>query len=964
MFQTLFILLCFLFFPAWATGSDLTQLTQKALSHLSQKNIEPLNTSTCSAGFAPSLSFRSDHSDIEFKVQINSEISAPEVKYENNSRTLQIPSLETLKTEPLSEPLKSALNTWLIGHELHPYSSGFFAVKSSQKIALQASILALRQEARSLLNIAPTGMGKTYVLVQTLMTHIREFSNHQKIFIVTVHQLTIIEQLLSQFKKEQEERKDFHIVDWRSLLDKSWQSFASEIKRAGERNKPTVLVISSQSLKRRLGDLFTKTENKYKDIQNTLLGGLGGIYIDEAHHLGANQTKSTLLELLNESRNYQKNQGVQNEVFLYGTTATPVHYAVNLREFFEKEHWAYLNKEEDHLFEKHNVESILDQLALGIDKGELTPFDDLYVIGEDSFKELSQESHLKESLVFMQSESRLYVINPDHYESLLRIMGPLLSSNKKGFIVTATIAEAERLKDFLNKANTGITFEAYHSKMEDQTRREVLERSRTSKDSHYIIAVKALDEGVDLPHLSAYIDINSNVSILQMIHRIGRVLRVFPGKQMADILFLTDYKNEQFAKDVLSILDKLEILSFSEVHKNERRKESGDQDLRFKESGITPMSRKKLLEMRNRLQESARKFWIEKYTLEEVPEAVSRLNKNSPETEQIISVKTYKKFHHKDLKLPAWETLVIWYVKKHGNAKGLLNFILNKLGLYTLEEIPEVFFKLLHENSLRVEQITNIQKTYEELRPQDPRLPSYNAFANWHTKKHGKSTRLPDFILNRTKIEPYTLEEVPDAVSRLNELSPETEQITSIDTYKEFYPKDPRLPPWATLADWYFKKYGNRRALDFVLNRTKIELYTLEEIPEAFLKLLHKNSIQTEQVINISKTYTELRPQDPKLPHWATLSKWYVKKYGSHEGFLDFILPRDLYNLEEIPEVFLKLLHKNSMKVEQIKNIQKTYEELQPQDPRLPTWSTLAKWYVKKHGNAKGISKFVLNKNR
>jgi len=38
--------------------------------------------------------------------------------------------------------------------------------------------------------------------------------------------------------------------------------------------------------------------------------------------------------------------------------------------------------------------------------------------------------------------------------------------------------------------------------------------------------VRALDEGVDLPGLSAYIDLNSNVSVKQMIHRIGRVRRV------------------------------------------------------------------------------------------------------------------------------------------------------------------------------------------------------------------------------------------------------------------------------------------------------------------------------------------------------------------------------------------------------------------------------------------------------
>ena len=344
MFQTLFILLCFLFSPSWAVGGDLIQLTQTALSSLSPNrgiNIETLNlkTSLCESDFSHSIAFHSHHSDIEFKLQINPEVPSPQVTSEGRFKTLHIPSLETLKADPLPESLQSYLNTWLIGHEFHPYSSGFSTAKNSQKTALQASHLALQEGASSLLNISPTGMGKTYVLVQTLMKQIREFSDHQKIFIVTVHQIQLIEQLLSQLKKEQEGQEDFHIVDWRSLLDKSWSSFASEIKRAEERNKPTVLVISSQSLQRKLRKFFTQTKKKYKDIQNVLLGGLGGIYIDEAHHLGADKTKSALLELLNKSRSYQRGQDRdQNEVFLYGTTATPVHYAVNLREFFEREH--------------------------------------------------------------------------------------------------------------------------------------------------------------------------------------------------------------------------------------------------------------------------------------------------------------------------------------------------------------------------------------------------------------------------------------------------------------------------------------------------------------------------------------------------------------------------------------------------------------------------------------------------
>ena len=1013
MFRILFILLCFLFSPAWAVGNDLAQLTQTAVSRLSknnQANIESLNLSACSTGFTPSISFHSAHSNIEFKVQINSEISSPQVTFDSISRTLQIPSLETLTADPFPEPLYSAFKTWLIGHEFHPYSSGFSTAKSSQKTALQASTLALQQEADSLLIIAPTGMGKTYVLVQTLMKQIREFSSHQKVFFVTVHQMELIEQLLSQLKEEQEKEEDFHIVDWRSLLDKSWQSFASEIKRADEQDKPTVLVVSSQSLTRKLRKLFNQTAKKYKDIQNTLLGSLGGIYIDEAHHLGADKTKSTLLELLNKSRSYQRDQNRQNEVFLYGTTATPVHYVVNLREFFEREHWAYLNKE-DNLFEEHSVESVMEQLALGIDKGELTPFDDLYVIGEDSFKKLAQESELKETSIFMQSESKFYVINPDHYESLLRIMGPLLSSNKKGFIVTATIAEAERLQIFLNKKNMGIKFEAYHSQMEDSAKREVLEHSRSFESPHYIIAVRSLDEGVDLPHLSAYIDINLNVSIHQMIHRIGRVLRIFPGKQMADILFLTDYKDEQFAKDALSLLEQLEVLSFSGNDK--KRKGSGDRDLRFKEAGITPMSREELLEMRDRLQESIQSFWLERYSLEDVPEAVKKLNEISPKTEQIISQTTYEKFRHKDPKLPSWPVLINWYEKENGNIKGLSKFVFGFAygkELYSLEEVPEAIEKL-NEISPATEQITS-QRTYEKFRHKDPKLPSWSALSVWYGKKYKNSLELSlyEFIfMNQTKMDPYTLtldernENLEEAFlvnnlenqyaqeqdkqtlrKRIQKLRPSLNEIENYIVDYRFLSDNPQSlkdigekfkrsgESVRQIESFLLRRFKKSFSMpDFNLNNTPLKSekpHTFKDILEAFAKL-NEHLPDTEQITSQS-TYTEVhhaavtlgnKYMKPSPLMERTLRAFWlgtplepepnpVKPYTLVE--IPLALP---YTLKEVPEVFVKL-NESLPEAQQITSTS-TYEELHDiymkffyKDPKLPSWLTLKDWYKKKYG--------------
>ena len=151
-----------------------------------------------------------------------------------------------------------------------------------------------------------------------------------------------------------------------------------------------------------------------------------------------------------------------------------------------------------------------------------------------------------------------------------------------------------------------IEFEAYHSELSREERLSVLRRSQ-EKESHYIVAVRALDEGVNLPHLSAYIDLNSNVSVKQMVHRIGRVLRLYPGKVGADILFLADYKDAKKAGDLLNLLEAVES---SPGFSGGMRHPSGDRGL--KSYGVTPLTREELLELRKELESSVRSFWSER----------------------------------------------------------------------------------------------------------------------------------------------------------------------------------------------------------------------------------------------------------------------------------------------------------------------------------------------------------------
>jgi len=66
-----------------------------------------------------------------------------------------------------------------------------------------------------------------------------------------------------------------------------------------------------------------------------------------------------------------------------------------------------------------------------------------------------------------------------------------------------------------------------------------------------------------------------------------------------------------------------------------------------------------------------------------------------------------------------------------------------------------------------------------------------------------------EFILTR-KILPhhYKLEEIPEAIARLNAYYRKNEQIKSQGTYNEFRDKDPGLPPYKTVFNLFKQKQG------------------------------------------------------------------------------------------------------------------------------------------------------------
>ncbi len=828
--------------------------------------------------------------------------------------------------------------------------------KPSQVTALEAFKQALREGVLSFLHISPTGTGKSVVLAKALK-HRMEVSE-SKLFIVTADQINLIDQLELEIREELKDSA-VRIVNWNTVRDRSKTStFAHQIEEVEKRSSPTVLIITSQSLKPRFNAL--SRDRDFKGSYEKLIKNLNSIYIDEAHHLGATKTKTTIAKLIRESHT----QG-NREVLLYGTTATPVHEEVELKDLFEREHWSYLNERQEDFFRTHSLEQILVQLSKAINRGDITPFDDLYVLGEDSFKsrkgadsnnkETGENKENTEDIFINTQQNSYYELNPKHYNRLAELLFPIFQDNKKGFILASTIAEAQRLAVFFNQYFKQIPelgemrFEAYHSEMTREERQGVTERSTNTNKRHYIVAVRALDEGINLPHLSAYVDLNANVSIKKMMHRMGRVLRLYAGKMTSDVVFLINYRNEGMVEDTLKLMEEAEKVSFrGGVERRERRQKQSLSEV------ANAISKEDLLKIREELRDSVVSFWGNRkdgrfLRIEELLEAIKKYNQEAPESKRITTLRSYNK-HYKEIE-GAPSAPDQFYGKKEWERIGKWRGFFGKSAIIeTLEELLEAVkeYNRKAPESKRITSVPSYNKHYKEIEGA-PSNPGQSYGVEW--EKIGKWRGFFDKLGLRKKLK--TPEELIEAVRKYNRKAPESKRITSGPSYKKHYKEIEGAPShpeqtygakWEKIGKWpgFFEKLGLRK-----------KLKTPEELIEAVRKYNRKapESKRITTLPSYKKHYKEIEgaPSDPDQYYgkeeWEKIGKWrgFFKRLGIRKKF-------------ETPEELIEAVREYNREAVESKRItsepsyRKHYKEIKgaPSDPGQfygkEEWEKIGKW--------------------
>jgi superfamily II DNA or RNA helicase len=124
----------------------------------------------------------------------------------------------------------------------------------------------------------------------------------------------------------------------------------------------------------------------------------------------------------------------------------------------------------------------------------------------------------------------------------------------KILVFTESIRGAEKISKVLN--DNGIKSMTIHSQKGKAIRNTILQE--WGKGFRVLIAVRSLDEGVDIPDVSIGVIVATGKTIRQLTQRLGRILRPAPGKEKA-IMYVVLARNTYES----SILWKINKVAFS-----------------------------------------------------------------------------------------------------------------------------------------------------------------------------------------------------------------------------------------------------------------------------------------------------------------------------------------------------------------------------------------------------------------
>lgn len=106
----------------------------------------------------------------------------------------------------------------------------------------------------------------------------------------------------------------------------------------------------------------------------------------------------------------------------------------------------------------------------------------------------------------------------------------------------------------------------YTSQENTEERKDIAERFKNGRDLQALVAIKCLDEGVNIPSIKTAFILASSTNPREYIQRRGRVLRKFPGKSYS---YIHDFITVPVSLDETDLYDSKYLSTFKALLKNE-----------------------------------------------------------------------------------------------------------------------------------------------------------------------------------------------------------------------------------------------------------------------------------------------------------------------------------------------------------------------------------------------------------
>lgn len=251
----------------------------------------------------------------------------------------------------------------------------------------------------------------------------------------------------------------------------------------------------------------------YEAIQDSNLDAF--LIADEVHGLGSPHQKSALIDEYD---------------FRLGLSATP-------RRYYDEEGTEFLLEYFGDIVYEYSLADAIPQF--------LVPYDYYPVVVEMTADELDEYRQYSQRLGVLQNQeevdeevvqrvrikrAKIVKSAENKYSALLNVLDDIDTPDH--LLVYTNHQQIDHVQKLLN--DRGVRQHKFTARESDAQREELLERFQTG-ELDALVAMKCLDEGVDVPSTRQAIMMSNSGNRMQFVQRRGRVLRRSPGKDKAEI---------------------------------------------------------------------------------------------------------------------------------------------------------------------------------------------------------------------------------------------------------------------------------------------------------------------------------------------------------------------------------------------------------------------------------------------